>query len=1096
MDQNITAAPPAPVDVPSAPPKVPAAVSPWTAGLLLCAGLIGVLAFLLGSFRVTNSDIWLVLATGRKIAAGEYQFGVDPFSWASDGAFWANQSWLASWFSYLLYQTLGSSSLVIAKAGLVVAMAGFLFGARSKDSPLLPGLELTALGVLAASPRFLLQTVVLSFVSLTILIWLLTRGGYLGGLTSDSEKRRGVQWQIPLLFLVWSNLDGYFVLGLLVVGLVAIGLAVFAITRPAARSLGIVFVISAVACVLNPHLLANFTLPTELAYIARGLLPEAWTAAGQTAFVLNEGDTGFYPIVSPFTPTALTNPNFAYNLAGLSFYVLVLVNLVSFVCCGLVSGTKGVGARGLVCLVLGILAALQIRLVPFYALAAAPISLLNFTDYARWARVRDNLPRSSAQFATWLTFSTLLLAVFFAWPGWLHLGLSQFHGDALFQTGRRAEWILEPDPSLRDTALVLKERAGEIHNVFNFNPEIAHYCAYFAPEVKGGIDARFALFAAKVQDYTILRNSLWDAAYEFLDVKAREKRKTEHAWPQLMAAWKLDGLVISNYHRSGSSKTGQLGYFLFQHPATWKAIAADGQTLAFAYSPTNAWPIDYLRNKWLREAFAQAPESSWLPGASPIVPPHELSWIEQYYQGRGLIPLPTSKALFEMGSFQKYATLWQDPYFAAYQSMHVLPAVGFAGMAPGHILAMQAAHTATLAEVVFRRRPVGPEPNFFHSVDFGPPSLPILAQRNLRRSLDENGNIALTHGLLAQNAKRILLEETWWARHQNDVLRKQLRQVQIATALRNALTLAPDNTDYYVQLAELFMALNFRDPAVDHLAAAIKSLDTLPVSDPNHKKAIDDQREAWKNRLKVLESDLKKRRNDFDLKTANATDMQKFRIAATMPWRFTDLENRPHEDPRGRGLVAEALKALLNVNPADLNKREKEERAFYLIRFNILQGKINEAADLYQLNKGDLGDHEADCIALISAATGWYQNLDKALASLENELRQVVAKQAPEVLRSVSLGLALNQLSNMPATGRIGYGMFIERLILIQRDAVTQISAGIADHQTLRGIYALEQGDTARALAFFEEALAGDGPFLDKQIALRYRDLLRAEQRK
>src|SRR5258708_7540086 len=126
MDQNITASPTAPSA--AAPPTAPAGLSPpspWLPSLVTSAILVAILAFLLGCFRATNADIWLTLATGKLIAAGEYQFGVDPFSWASEGSYWANPSWLSSWLAYLLYQYVGSSSLIVIKALLIVLTAGF-----------------------------------------------------------------------------------------------------------------------------------------------------------------------------------------------------------------------------------------------------------------------------------------------------------------------------------------------------------------------------------------------------------------------------------------------------------------------------------------------------------------------------------------------------------------------------------------------------------------------------------------------------------------------------------------------------------------------------------------------------------------------------------------------------------------------------------------------------------------------------------------------------------------------------------------------------------------------------------------------------------
>jgi hypothetical protein len=61
--------------------------------IALAAGVL-VFAFLVASFPVRNSDFWQHLATGRLLSEGEYKFGVDPFSWTTEGIYWANHAWL------------------------------------------------------------------------------------------------------------------------------------------------------------------------------------------------------------------------------------------------------------------------------------------------------------------------------------------------------------------------------------------------------------------------------------------------------------------------------------------------------------------------------------------------------------------------------------------------------------------------------------------------------------------------------------------------------------------------------------------------------------------------------------------------------------------------------------------------------------------------------------------------------------------------------------------------------------------------------------------------------------------------------------------
>src|SRR5688572_32550581 len=114
---------PAPPTEEAAPPPPPPEPWEWTPVLAVLAALVGVLALMLGSFRASNSDLWMVLATGRLLSEGNYTFGVDPFSWASQGSYWANSAWLSSLGLYQLFNSLGPSSLVIGKALLIVALA-------------------------------------------------------------------------------------------------------------------------------------------------------------------------------------------------------------------------------------------------------------------------------------------------------------------------------------------------------------------------------------------------------------------------------------------------------------------------------------------------------------------------------------------------------------------------------------------------------------------------------------------------------------------------------------------------------------------------------------------------------------------------------------------------------------------------------------------------------------------------------------------------------------------------------------------------------------------------------------------------------------
>ncbi|MFO0805936.1 MAG: hypothetical protein U0791_22760 [Gemmataceae bacterium] len=166
---------------------------------LLVAATIA-FAFLAASFAATNSDLWLHLATGRLIAAGDYSIGVDPFSYLTAGKRWVNHAWLFDLAAYEVFQYLGGAALVALKATGVALLAGILvrIGLRS-GAPVWLACGSTLLAILAMSPRLLVQPQCVSLLFLALCFHLLNAGA--------------VRW-VPLLLAAWVNVDAWFILGL------------------------------------------------------------------------------------------------------------------------------------------------------------------------------------------------------------------------------------------------------------------------------------------------------------------------------------------------------------------------------------------------------------------------------------------------------------------------------------------------------------------------------------------------------------------------------------------------------------------------------------------------------------------------------------------------------------------------------------------------------------------------------------------------------------------------------------------------------------------------------------------------------------------
>jgi hypothetical protein len=141
---------------------------------------------------------------------------------------------------------------------------------------------------------------------------------------------------------------------------------------------------------------------------------------------------------------------------------------------------------------------------------------------------------------------------------------------------------------------------------------------------------------------------------------------------------------------------------------------------------------------------------------------------------------------------------------------------------------------------------------------------------------------------------------------------------------------------------------------------------------------------------------------------------------------------------------------------------------------------------------GKVGSGRADFRVFYAAALGNYAELDQVLAEME---RLRLANRAQSLSSAVILnGINQGVLDQLPLLPRVlaNYAAWTR----LQR-AMDDLARPEAEVRTLRGIMALEQGDTAAALSHLAGALQAAGPdayFQDRAIAERYVELLRANR--
>ncbi|MFO0964365.1 MAG: hypothetical protein U0793_02085 [Gemmataceae bacterium] len=622
-------------------------------GFDLFLGLLTLtLVFLLGSFPVRDSEVLMHLATGKRIVQGEYQFGVDPYSFATEATdqapakTWVNHSWLYAAILYLAYNALGEGGLVVLHALIGVLLVLTLLQVRARRAPLFLSLFFVSMAFLALSPRFLLLPASISMLFLAFAVCLLYRAGAFGGIEPGRIRPRCL-WGVPLLCILWVNLDAWFVLGPLLVLLVWAGAGLNAWLGNEngikGKDLGLAFLASLGACLLNPHFLAALTLPPELGYLLVRLglpIPQTLAPGSYTLRDLQAPEI-LYGLLSPLNSVYMDNANFGGNIAGWSLPLLVVLVFVTFLLWGLATAQAGrlqiPMTRAVPLLFFATLALLQVASLAWFCVLAGPMCVLTLWDWLQTREAQAKREPGLERLARPGWCLLLLLGLVMAWPGWLH------GRPPDFSAARRVGWRFDLDPAQTALAQRLAQlhAQGEVTRVFNTTPRFGPYCAFYAPGVRTFVDTRFNLFADQAEGYRECKDKLWQSGPYFLDSLQRALRgqsvsskpsATVKVWMDTLRRHGVDHIALT-----GSPTSDRLAPALFRmfwlDPRTWTTRFGGGSAFLIRWNGLKGGRSeeDYFERR-TREVFTQVPAER-RPSGKPLTLPGSVDTWDLYARG-------------------------------------------------------------------------------------------------------------------------------------------------------------------------------------------------------------------------------------------------------------------------------------------------------------------------------------------------------------------------------------------------------------------------------------------------------------------------------
>jgi hypothetical protein len=639
-------APPEPVAPAAVPPAADTKPATWPAWFGGCDSFLAALALVValacGSFAAHNSDLWLHLATGKKLFAGDYfPGGGDPFSYAAEGRAWVNHSWLTDAVAYLLYGGDGKV-LVAAKALLLVLALGLLIGLRRAPHALWPWAAVGAVAALACAPQLMLRPLVVSLPFLAVTLFLMFRVTY-----------RADSWRFPGLiagtFWLWANCDQWFFLGPLALALVALGEAVQAKVfanpeapapdgevEPLGRYPELPLLLKALAlgvaaCTLTPHHVRVWELPVELTGLA-GIAD----------------DPRLRPLLyAPIDSAYVSNAGLGYNLNGLAYAVLFVAGAV-----GLGFGPGRVRAAHLALWIgFAALSLVSVYAIPFFALVSVPLIAAQCNALSAGVALkttgdpRTRLLLLSSVLGRGACLLAGLAACVAAYPGWLHPDTA----NPAF--ARRLEWAVVPEPGLvrgaeqfaawRASGALPADARGVIAH-----PDLANYVAWFAPGERVLWNGRVSHHKPELADYLAARR-----AAALLDTRDPRDRKTDPP----AAAELLKKLGAEYYVLHAGPADSLLSRELTERVALvfatsgdgWVPWIADGRTAAFGWRGSGKPTAAALKLDPV--ALAYGPNVARLPEFELKPPLVELGWEESFVRAPRPAPVAAAEAFGWLG---------------------------------------------------------------------------------------------------------------------------------------------------------------------------------------------------------------------------------------------------------------------------------------------------------------------------------------------------------------------------------------------------------------------------------------------------------------
>jgi tetratricopeptide (TPR) repeat protein len=174
------------------------------------------LAVLYGSTLITHTQTLVEIRAGEHLLShGILPDGTDPFAYTTEGRVWRNHAWLFDLILAGVYGVAGATGLTAFKGILAGLVFWCVVTISRPHTPTWWNAIVAVISAVACAPFFTARPELVTLLGVALLLRLIHQWRY--------ETPPRLNWKLPVLFLLWCNMDPRMYLGLVILLVAAVG---------------------------------------------------------------------------------------------------------------------------------------------------------------------------------------------------------------------------------------------------------------------------------------------------------------------------------------------------------------------------------------------------------------------------------------------------------------------------------------------------------------------------------------------------------------------------------------------------------------------------------------------------------------------------------------------------------------------------------------------------------------------------------------------------------------------------------------------------------------------------------------------------------